>query len=240
MTSGYNLQGIIRRNTLNALSQFERMGYFSENVSNWSTNAYKSVRFEEIMGENGYTKAVIRTDHAQGSVQVTEQPLDVAIKGPGFIPITSESGEIYYTRNGEFCLGRNGILKTASNDVVGAGIFIPAESVKVEIKDNGDVFTYNKIPGEAVFQGTIPLVLFQNPEGLKEVGCNRWQKTDNSGEPTLVTSHDRIAQYSLERSNVDIFDHVNDIMRVNASLLASTTLMSAIDSMYEKAINIRE
>ncbi len=128
----------------------------------------------------------------------------------------------------------------SNNDIVGAGIRIPAESIKVEIKENGDVFTYNELPGEGQFQGTIPLVIFQNPEGLKEVGNNRWQKTENSGEETLVSDHNRICQYKLERSNVDIFSHVTDIMRVNASLLASTTLMSAIDQMYEKAINIKD
>ena len=55
-----------------------------------------------------------------------------------------------------------------------------------------------------------------------------------------MTDHNRICQYKLERSNVDVFSHVTDIMRVNASLLASTTLMGAIDQMYEKAININQ
>ncbi len=72
------------------------------------------------------------------------------------------------------------------------------------------------------------------------MGNNRFQKTENSGDETLVGEHNRICQYKLERSNVDIFAHVNDIMRVNASLLASTTLMSAVDQMYEKAINIKD
>ncbi len=240
MTSGYNLQGLIRRNTLNALTQFDKFGYYSENISNWSTTGYKAVRFEEIMGENGYSKAVIRTDHKNGAIYVTKAPLDVAIDGPGFIPVTSQSGEIYYTRDGSFSLGKDGILMNSNKDIVGAGIHIPAESVKVEIKNNGDVYTYNELPGEPNFQGTIPIVIFQNPEGLKQVGNNRWQKTENSGDETLVSEHNRIQQYKLERSNVDIFAHVNDVMRVNASLLASTTLMSAIDQMYEKAINIKD
>ena len=192
------------------------------------------------MGENGYAKAVIRTNHSNGAIQVTKAPLDVAIDGPGFIPVTSQSGEIYYTRDGSFSLGKDGILMNSNKDIIGAGIKIPAESIKVEIRGNGDVYTYNKIPSEGEFQGTIPLVIFQNPEGLKEVGGNRWQKTENSGEETLVADHNRICQYKLERSNVDIFSHVNDIMRVNTSLLASTTLMSAIDQMYEKAINIKD
>lgn len=240
MTSGYNLQGLIRRNTINALTQFERMGYYSENVGNWNTNGYKAVRFEEIMGENGYTRGVIRTDHTKGSIQATKNPLDVAIDGPGFIPVTSQSGEIYYTRDGSFHVGREGVIMNNNNDIVGAGIRIPAESVKVEIKGDGEVFYYTDLAKEPEYIGTIPLVVFQNPEGLKEVGGNRYQKTEISGEEQIVVDHNRLKQCSIERSNVDIFEHVNDIMRVNASLLASTTLMSAIDQMYEKAINIRE
>lgn len=240
MPSGYNLQGIIRRNTINALTQFERMGFYSENISNWSTNAYKASRFEEILGENGFAKGVIRTDHTQGSVQVTKRELDIALNGPGFIPITSQTGEIYYTRDGSFALGKDGILVTRSGDIVGSGIYIGADSVKTRIDKNGDVYTYKDLSKEPEYKGNIPLVAFQNPEGLKEVGDNKYIKTEISGEEHLVVDHSRISQYSIERSNVDLFDHVNQVMRVNASLLASTTLMSAVDDMYEKAINIKE
>ena len=56
----------------------------------------------------------------------------------------------------------------------------------------------------------------------------------------LIQDHKRIAQYGIERSNVDIFATVDEIMRLNTSLLASTTLMKAVGDMYDKAINIRE
>lgn len=240
MPSGYNLQGIIRRNTVNALTQFERMGFYSENISNWSTNAYKASRFEEILGENGYANGVVRTDHSQGSIQVTKRELDIALDGPGFIPITSPTGEIYYTRDGAFCLGKDGILMTQGGDIVGSGIKIGGDVVKTKIDKNGDVYTYKDLSKEPEYKGTIPVVTFDNPEGLKEIGDNKYIKTEISGEEKLVVDHSRIAQYSVERSNVDLFDHVNQVMRVNASLLASTTLMTAVDDMYEKAINIRE
>ena len=141
MPSGYNLQGIIRRNTINALTQFERMGFYSENISNWSTNAYKATRFEEIMGENGYAKGVVRTDHAQGSIQVTKRQLEVALDGEGFIPVTSKTGEMFYTRDGSFCLGKDGYLMTQTGESVGAGIQIGADSGKDEIRKNDEVYT---------------------------------------------------------------------------------------------------
>lgn len=240
MPSGYNLQGLIRKNTINALTQFERMGFYSENISNWSTNAYKATRFEEILGENGYANGVIRTDHSQGSVQVTKRDLDIALNGPGFIPITSQTGEVYYTRDGALCLGKDGILMTQSGDIVGSGIYIGADSIKTQIDKNGDVYTYKDLSEEPEYKGNIPVVIFQNPEGLKEVGDNKYVKTEISGEEQLVVDHSKISQYSIERSNVDMFDQVNQVMRVNASLLAATTLVGAINDMYDKAINIKD
>lgn len=240
MTSGYTLQGLIRKNTINALTQFEKMGMYSENMANWSTNAYKTTRFEEIMTESGYTKGVVRTDHSQGGIQITKRELDVALNGAGFIPITSQSGEIYYTRDGSFCLGKDGILMTQSGDIVGSGIYINADSVKTRIDKNGDVYTYKELSGEPEYKGTIPVVVFQNPEGLKEIGDNKYIKTETAGEEQIDVDHTKISQYSIERSNLDMFDTVNQVMRVNASLLASTSLMGAIDQMYEKAINIKD
>ena len=43
------LQGIINRGIVNAELQFEKMGYISSNVSNYNTNGYKAVRFEQML-----------------------------------------------------------------------------------------------------------------------------------------------------------------------------------------------
>lgn len=240
MYSGYNLQGIMRRSTINTLHMFEKFGYYSQNIGNANTYGYKAMRFDDVLNEQGYVSAAIRTDHAQGSFQLTENPLDVGIKGAGFIPVTSAGGEIYYTRDGSFTLDKEGYLMTTSGDVVGGGIQIDATSVKVEIRPNGEVYTYKDLAEEPEYKGTIPLVQFANPDGLKAVGKNRYEVTENCGEPVLIEGHTRIAQYGIERSNVDIFASVNEIMRLNTSLLASTSLMKTVGDMYNKAINIRE
>lgn len=237
---GYNLQGIIRRNAINTLNQFDKMGYISEAMSNMNTRGYKTVRFEEIMHEGGYATGVMRTDHSEGSIQITKNPLDVAIKGPGFIPITSKSGEIYYTRDGSFTVDNEGTIITTAGEIVGSGIKIGADFQKLEIKPDGRVFTYRTLPSDGEYRGTIPLVSFVNPEGLQEIGGNKFAKTEKSGDASLVLDHARITQNSVERSNLDVFEAVNDVMRTNASLMASTSLLGAIDKMYEKAINIRQ
>ena len=89
-------------------------------------------------------------------------------------------------------------------------------------------------------KANIPLVQFDNPEGLEQGGLNKLVPTEDSGEARLVKEHSYIAQFNLENSNVNIFDNVGTMLRLNASMLASTRLMKVVDDMYNKSINIRE
>src|SRR5258706_10192443 len=49
---------------------------------------------------------------SQGSFQQTENPLDVVIQGKGFFQIRRPTGEIAYTRAGNFQLDRDGNMVT--------------------------------------------------------------------------------------------------------------------------------
>ena len=64
--------------------------------------------------------------------------------------------------------------------------------------------------------------------------------TADSGEAKLVKEHEYFAQNNLENSNINIYDSVSGMLRLNASMLASTRMMKVIDDMYNKSINIRE
>lgn len=235
-----SFQGLIRRTVLNTNTQFDRLGYVANNVANFNTTGYKAVRFEQVLDENGYLNGAVRTNYAPGSILQTQQVLDVAVDGTGFIPVTSKTGDVTYTREGSFKLDKNGYIITNDNCLVGDGIKIPANYSDLRIKPNGDVAI---VPVEGEHEkivGTIPLVNFQNPEGLKSTDNNKYLVTKDSGEPILLKNHKRFVQGSLERSNVNVFNQVNDVMRLNASMLASFKLMKAIDDMYNKSINIKQ
>ena len=235
-----SLQAIIRRGVNNATSQFDRLGYVANNLANYNTNGYKSVRFEQMLKEDGYLTAALRTDYAQGSVRITSNPYDVAIKGVGFIPVVSPDGEIAYTRDGAFKQGKEGYLVTYDDWIVGDGIKIPTNCYRFEIKPNGEVFAYDNATAGGRKLGTIPLIRFDNPEGLEQADMNKMVPTEESGEPMLVKKHDCFAQNNLENSNVKIYNNVNEMLRLNASMLASMHMMKVVDDMYNKAINIRE
>lgn len=236
----YNLQGIVRKASVNMTTEFDRLAYATQNIANMNTNGYKTVRFEDVIDADGSVYGIERTDTKAGEFVITNNPLDIGLTGAGYIPVTTPSGEIRYTRDGAFMTDKDGYLITKTGDLVGSGIKIDAASEKIEIHSNGDVYTYKKIIDEPEYQGTIPVVQFQNPEGLKDVGANCFIATENSGKMKLVEDHDTIKQYGVERSNLDVISEVYMVSRINASIIATSSLMKAVDQMYQQAINITE
>lgn len=236
----YSMQGIVRKSVNNSINQFERLGYVANNLANLNTKGYKSVSFEQMLKEDGYITAAIRTDYKQGSIQVTRNPYDVAINGNGFIPVVSAEGEVAYTRDGAFKQGKDGYLVTTDDWIVGEGIKIPANCYKFEIKKNGEVYSYDAANTKPKKLGTIPLVRFESQENLESVGMNKLVPTEDSGEPQLVKDHECFCQNNLENSNTNIYASTTDMLRLNASMLASMRMMKVADDMYNKAINIRE
>jgi len=236
----YNLQGIIRKASTNMTVEFDKLSYIAQNMSNLHTNGYKAVRFEEIIDADGSVHATERTDTRVGDFLTTNNPLDIALQGAGYIPVTTPEGEIKYTRDGAFTTNKDGFLITKTGDLVGSGIKIDAAAEKIEIRGNGDVYIYDRVIDEPKYSGTIPLVQFQNPEALKDVGANEFIPTENTGEMKLVENHNYIKQYGVENSNLDLTSEIYKVSRVNASILASASLLKAIDGMYQEAINITD
>jgi flagellar basal-body rod protein FlgG len=236
----YNIHAIIRKNINNSSIQFDRLGYISNNLTNFNTTAYKTERFEQLMREDGYVDGAIRVNALKGSIRVSGNPYDVAIDGEGYIPVVSQDGEIQYTRDGSFKRGANGYLLTVDDWMVGDGIKIPANSYKLEIKPNGDVINYDNAGSLPEKIGTIPIVQFDSPENLEQGHNNKMVMTEESGNPFIVKENQNIRQNAIEQSNTNIYDEINEMMRLNTSLIASMNLMKVADNMYNKAININE
>lgn len=235
----YNMQAVVRKSINNATIQFDRLGYISNNLANYSTIGYKSANFEQLLREDGYVDGAIRKNILQGSIRVSKNPFDIAISGEGYIPVVSEDGEIQYTRDGSLKVGKGGYLVTVDDWMVGDGIKIPANSYRIEIKPNGDVMNYDKAGSLPEKIGTIPIVQFDNPEALEQGHNNKVVYNDESGAPRL-SKEENIRQYATEVSNVSIYDELNDLMRLNTSMIASINLMKVADDMYNKAINLNQ
>jgi flagellar hook protein FlgE len=101
------------------------------NLANLNTTGYKAdaVQFSDLMSEQlgtsftsqvglGVSGAQSIREFTQGSIQQTNGPMDAAINGSGFFIVHDTGGQQLYTRAGNFRLGADGTLLTASGDHV--------------------------------------------------------------------------------------------------------------------------
>lgn len=236
----YTVQGIIAKTINNTETQLERLAQVAGNVANINTYAHKAVRFEQIMNENGYLQGVARVDHSQGKLYKTMNDLDFAIEGAGFVPVTTQTGEIAYTREGMMKIGKDGYLFNNRNELIGDGIKIPPNYKKIQITDDGKVNVFMNNNEEYINIGRIPLVYFDNPEGLKPINGNKFIATKDSGEPILKKDANNFRQGFLEFSNVDMYDCIDTVVRMNTSTLASYKMIKVVDEIYTRGVMLTE
>jgi flagellar hook protein FlgE len=87
------------------------------NIANSNTIGFKSgsASFQDVYAGSrvglGVAVSGIVQNFTQGSVQTSSRPLDVAIlNGDGFFRLSSPSGEVMYSRNGQFTRDKDGFI----------------------------------------------------------------------------------------------------------------------------------
>ena len=109
------------------------LNVIGNNLANLNTVGFKAstISFSDLLGQNlntaipGKADAIgfgaqvqsIRPHFTQGSVQTTNNPLDVAIQGKGFLVVRNSNGQ-FYTRAGNLHMDADGNLVTESGSNV--------------------------------------------------------------------------------------------------------------------------
>jgi len=89
-----------------------------------------------------------RLDMAQGNLEHTGNPLDLALEGPGFFAVQTKGGTVY-TRNGNFRMSASGQLVTSAGDpLLGASGPINLPSGEVSISPDGTVTVGGAVAGK--------------------------------------------------------------------------------------------
>jgi len=186
-----------------------------------------------------------QTNHGQGAIQATENPLDLAIEGDGFFELTTPNGTSY-TRAGNFGINANGDLVLGSANVgwiMNPPINIPEEATDVAISADGQV--QFRIGGQDGLQiaGQIQLSTFINPDGLLKVGDNLYQQTDASGAAVQgipgVLGVGALAQGALEASNVEPVEELIDLITTQRAFELNSQVVQAGDQIMQIAANLR-
>lgn len=170
-------------------------------------------------------------DFTQGTIEVTNNPLDLAIKGDGFLQFRLPDGSMAYGRAGNLHMDNDGNLVDPNGHLLEPSIVIPEGTTSVLIGQDGTVSVAINNANEYTDVGQIDLARFTNPSGLKGLGQNLYQATAASGEPLIGIPGDegfgQINQYALEQANVDI---ISEMMRMVMVQRAFDTVTKAVQS----------
>jgi flagellar basal-body rod protein FlgG len=180
----------------------------------------------------------------EGNLTKTDNPLDLAIQGPGFFQIRLQNGTFAYTRDGSFKLDSDGNLVTATGDSLEPPIKIPSDAQGITISADGKVTYLLPNRPEAQVAGQIQIAQFQNPGGLNSIGKNLFTTTDASGEAILANpggpeGAGTLLQNYLEQSNVSVVDEFINLIIAQRAYEANSKVVKAADDMYQQANNLR-
>jgi flagellar basal-body rod protein FlgF len=188
-------------------ARMESLDLLANNVANASTGGYKADRefyglyasAEASTNDLPGTMPVIErpwTDHSQGALHSTGNPLDVALDGKGFFAINGPSGPLY-TRNGNFRLAPDGRLTTQDGYAVRSRQGAP---LVLDGTRNMQISSDGTVTQEGAVIGQLELADFTSTDGLAKQGANNFRISDpkvSSG----TASGASIAQGQLEGSN---------------------------------------
>jgi flagellar basal-body rod protein FlgG len=167
----------------------------------------------------------------------------MVIEGRGFFQVRRPSGELAYTRAGQFHLDRDGNIVTPEGDPIEPQITVPPEAQGLSIGRDGTV-SY-MLPGQtnAQLAGQIQLANFTNPAGMNSIGHNLFIPTDASGEPTIGNPGGQegmgaLQQGYVEQSNVSVVEEFISLIMSQRAYEANSKVVRAADEMYQQVNNI--
>jgi len=252
------------------LAMEKKLDVIANNLANIETTAFKKGRanFEDLFyrhevfpgaqdtsGEMtatgisiglGSRLSGVQTDFRQGAFQQTSNQLDVAIEGAGFFQVLDPSGQVYYTRAGNFSINANGNLVIGSahtGRLLEPPIVIPNDATAISITPEGQVFVQQPNNPQLTLVGDIQLVNFINPEGLLKLGENLYAETDASGPPQAGTpGRDGLGllrQNALEASNVEPVRELIDLITTQRAFEMNSQAVQVGDQMMQLVSNLR-
>ena len=172
-----------------------------------------------------------------GSLQITDQPLDLAIDGRGFFQITMPDGTISYTRDGTFHINDEGVVVNVNGYPLEPQITIPELTNQLTISKDGIVQA--TLFGDPAPQelGQIETVDFINPAGLQAIGGNLFFETAASGAPLVGIPNEEgygtLEQGALENSNVEVVEELVKMITVQRAYEMNSKVVSAADQMLQ-------
>ena len=242
-------------------AQQTRISVISNNLANVNTNGFKKGRavFEDLLYQNirqpggqssqnttlpsglmlGMGVRTVATEKIfqEGSVINTNNSLDVAIDGKGFLQVLRPDGNLAYTRDGSLKMDSEGNLVTASGYQIQPTITVPEDAISLTIGSDGVVSAQTPGTATPTTLGNLDMAHFVNPTGLQPIGENQFIETAASGTPTVGTPGTdglgSLVQNALESSNVNVAEELVNMIETQRAFEANSKAVDAVNSMLQ-------
>lgn len=250
------------------MAQQLNVDVISNNIANMTTTGYKKQRaaFQDLIYQNlkragssssdagttvpsglqvglGVKTGAVYRMNSQGAVQITDNDLDIAILGRGYLQVELPNGDTAYTRDGTLQINENGEIVTVQGYRVLPGITVPDNVLTIDINAEGTVEA--KVQGQVNAQnlGQLQLADFVNPAGLEAIGDNFFLETTASGAALTgnpnTDQFGRLEQGALEQSNVDVVSEITSLITAQRSYEMNSNVISTSDEMMQTLTRLR-
>jgi flagellar basal-body rod protein FlgG len=231
-------------------AQQQRLDALSNDLANVNTVGYKRLRvaFRDlvytptgpggqagVMEGSGSAATAIGRGNVQASLKSTEEPMDVAIMGPGFLRVRHPDGTVGLTRNGQLTVDVQRRLN-ANGMPLEPRIIFPAG---VEGKDLS-ILPDGRLNAAGAVIGRLPLVTVRSPERLRSIGDNLQVATPQSGNPVAAGANTTVRQGVLESSDVDMGDAMADMMIAQRNYSLASRAINMQDQMAQIANGLKK
>jgi flagellar basal-body rod protein FlgF len=205
------------------LARVRQMEVLSNNIANLSTIGFKGeqVVFAEVLSTmaDGSTVSYVEDqgtvrDWRQGPLTKTDNPLDVALQGSGFLEVETAAG-VRYTRDGRLKLDPTGQIVTLDGHaILGEGdrpIVVPSGAVGLTIGQDGT------ISGRNGTFGKLQVVDFPELQALTSEEDGRYA-TEQPAEPAADA---KVLQGMVEEANAQPVIELTRLMAAARSIEAA-------------------
>ncbi|WP_088184414.1 flagellar basal-body rod protein FlgG [Sphingobium sp. Z007] len=175
--------------------------------------------------------------NTQGTLNQTNNVLDIAIEGSGYFQVQQPDGSIAYTRAGNFSVTAEGTVVTSDGLPLIPQITVPQGATSVSIGNDGTVSA--TLQGESAPSnlGQIEIATFMNPAGLTSIGGNLLTESAASGVPQVgvagLEGRGLMRSGYLETSNVNIVEELVDMIETQRAYEVNSKMIKATDEMLQ-------
>lgn len=254
-----------------AMAQSDKMDTIANNIANANTPAFKRdeqvfreyltsyekqpdsinapkvpATVESFYPLNGADKSYVdsagtSTSFAQGSLQVTNNPFDLALDGEGFFEVLTPNGP-RLTRNGSFTMNAQGQLVTKQGFPVLQEDSTGAQPMQNRFVNIGSATSWSVSPqGEMLIDneaaGKLSIVTAENKDIFQKEGNSLYKLRETIAGTLVPAKNSKLHQGSIEKSNVNLVSEMSDLIKTTRVFETTQKAIQAYDQMNGKLVN---